>query len=71
MHLEVPTKHVFNTYYSSKKGSLTSSGDEPDLGHISSRDYGPFLPEGDEEIAWPSEDEVDDDEDSEGAPADI
>ena len=63
MHLEVPTKHAFNTYYSGQKGSLTSSGDEPVLGPISGRDYGPFMPEGDEEIVWPSEDEIDDEED--------
>ena len=47
MHLEVPTKRAFNTYYPGKKGSLTSSGDEPDLGPVSGRDYGPFMPKGD------------------------
>ncbi|KAK1588237.1 hypothetical protein Q3G72_021207 [Acer saccharum] len=44
MHLEVPTKRAFNTYYSGKKGSLSSSGDESDMGLISGRDYGPFMP---------------------------
>ena len=70
MHLEVPTKRAFNTYYSGKKGSLNGSGDEPYLGPVTGQDYGPFMPEGDEEIVWPSEDEVDDEEDNEGPPAD-
>ena len=69
MHLEVPTKHGFNTYYSGKKGSLSSSGDELDLGPVSGRDYGPFMLERDAEITWPFEDEVEDEEDSEGPPA--
>ncbi|KAK0585696.1 hypothetical protein LWI29_032630 [Acer saccharum] len=33
-----------------------------------SQDYGPFMPDGDEEIVWPSEDEIEDDEDSEDPP---
>ncbi|KAK1589424.1 hypothetical protein Q3G72_033930 [Acer saccharum] len=33
MHLEVPTKRAFNTYYSGRKGSFSGSGAEPDLGH--------------------------------------
>ena len=60
MHLEVPTKRAFNTYYSGQKGSLTASCDELDLGPVSGRDYWPFMLEGDEEIVWPSKDETDD-----------
>ena len=68
MHLEIPTKRAFSTYYSGQKGSFTRSGCEPDLGPVSGRDYSSFMPEGDEEIAWPSEDEIDDEEDSGDAP---
>ncbi|KAK1587115.1 hypothetical protein Q3G72_009687 [Acer saccharum] len=50
------------------KRSLTSTGNDPDLGPVSGRDYGSFMPTGDEEIAWPFEDEIDDEEDSGGAP---
>ncbi|KAK0589739.1 hypothetical protein LWI29_017917 [Acer saccharum] len=69
MHLEIPSKRAFNTYYSGQKGSFSGSGAEPDLGPVSYRDYGPFMPDGDEEITWPSEDEIEDEEDSEGPPA--
>ena len=58
MHLEVPTKRAFNTYYSGQKGSITGVGIEPDLGPVPDRDYGPFMPTKDEEIVWPSEDEI-------------
>ena len=67
MHLEVPTKRAFNTSYSGKKGSLISTGDVPDLGPVSGRDYESLKPVGVEEIAWPSKDEIEDDEESRGA----
>ncbi|KAK1591749.1 hypothetical protein Q3G72_012966 [Acer saccharum] len=44
------------------KASLAATGDEPDL-PVSGRDYGPFMPVGDEEIVWPSKDEIDDEKD--------
>ncbi|KAK0594154.1 hypothetical protein LWI29_010604 [Acer saccharum] len=44
------SKRVFNTYYSSQKGSFSGSGAEPDLGPVTGRDYEPFMPEGDEEV---------------------
>ncbi|KAK0574025.1 hypothetical protein LWI29_017136 [Acer saccharum] len=69
MHLEIPSKRVFNTYYSGQKGSFSGSGAEPDLGPVAGRDYGPFMPEGDKEVTWPSEEEIEDEEDSEGPPA--
>ena len=57
-----------------KKRSLTNTGDEPDLGPVSGRDCGLFMPAGDEEIAWPSkdkiEDEIDDEEDRRGCSSD-
>ncbi|KAK0575837.1 hypothetical protein LWI29_007971 [Acer saccharum] len=56
MHLEIPSKRAFNTYYSGQKGSFSGSGAEPDLGPVAGRDYEPFMPEEDEE-------------DSEGPPA--
>ena len=68
MHLEIPSKRAFNTYYSGQKGSFSGSGAEPDLGPIAGRDYEPFMPEGDEEVIWPSEEEMEDEEDSEGPP---
>ncbi|KAK0582818.1 hypothetical protein LWI29_029917 [Acer saccharum] len=68
MHLEIPSKRVFNTYYSGQKGSFSGSGAEPDLGPIAGRDYEPFMPEGDEKVTWPSEEEIEDEEDSEGPP---
>ncbi|KAK0599642.1 hypothetical protein LWI29_007231 [Acer saccharum] len=49
-------------------GSFSGSGAEPDVGPVTGRDYRPFIPDGDEEIVWPSEDEIEDDEDSEGPP---
>ena len=71
MHLEVPTKRAFNTYYSGWKGSFSGFSVEPDLGLVASKDYGPFMQDGDEVVAWPSEDEVDeDDEDGGDTPAD-
>ncbi|KAK0571694.1 hypothetical protein LWI29_020109 [Acer saccharum] len=69
MHLEIPSKRAFNTYYSSQKGSFSGSGAEPDLGPVAGRDYEPFMPEEDEEVIWPSEEEIEDEEDSEGPPA--
>ncbi|KAK0578549.1 hypothetical protein LWI29_012045 [Acer saccharum] len=69
MHLEIPSKRAFNTYYSGQKGSFSGSGAEPDLGPVAGRDYEPFMPDGDEEITWPSEEEIEDEEDSEGPPA--
>ena len=68
MHLEIPSKRVFNTYYSGQKGSFSGSGAEPDLGPIAGRDYEPFMPKEDEEVTWPSEEEIEDEEDSEGPP---
>ncbi|KAK0585815.1 hypothetical protein LWI29_034318 [Acer saccharum] len=68
MHLEIPSKRAFNTYYSGQKGSFSGSGAEPDLGPIAGRDYEPFMPEGDEEVIWPLEEEMEDEEDSEGPP---
>ena len=62
MHLEVPTKRASSTYYSGQKGSLTGSGAEPDLGPVAGRDYTPFMPEGDEDVVWPSEDEASEEE---------
>ncbi|KAK0575162.1 hypothetical protein LWI29_034824 [Acer saccharum] len=64
MHLEIPSKRAFNTYYSGQKGSFSGSGAEPDLGPVAGRDYGSFMPDGEEEVVWPSEDEIEDDEDS-------
>ncbi|KAK0599495.1 hypothetical protein LWI29_005832 [Acer saccharum] len=69
MHLEIPSKRAFNTYYSGQKGSFSGSGAEPDLGPVAGRDYEPFMPEEDEEVIWPSEEEIEDEEDSEGPPA--
>jgi hypothetical protein len=66
MHLEIPTKRASNTYYSGQKGSFTGSGAEPDLGPVAGRDYTSFMPEGDEEVVWPSEDEVSDTEEDSG-----
>ncbi|KAK0579175.1 hypothetical protein LWI29_022239 [Acer saccharum] len=37
MHLEVPNKRAFNTYYFGQKGSFSGSGVEPDLGPIAGR----------------------------------
>ncbi|KAK0588177.1 hypothetical protein LWI29_035418 [Acer saccharum] len=68
MHLEIPSKRAFNTYYSGQKGSFSGSGAEPDLGPVAGRDYEPFMPEEDEEVIWPSEEEMEDEEDSEGPP---
>ncbi|KAK0570632.1 hypothetical protein LWI29_004136 [Acer saccharum] len=68
MHLEIPSKRAFNTYYSGQKGSFSGSGAEPDLGPVAGRDYEPFMPEEDEEVTWPSEEEMEDEEDSEGPP---
>ncbi|KAK0582570.1 hypothetical protein LWI29_027180 [Acer saccharum] len=69
MHLEIPSKRAFNTYYSGQKGSFSGSGAEPDLGPVAGRDYEPFMPMEDEEIIWPSDEEIEDKEDSEGPPA--
>ncbi|KAK0572445.1 hypothetical protein LWI29_031558 [Acer saccharum] len=68
MHLEIPSKRAFNTYYSGQKGSFSGLGAEPDLGPIAGRDYEPFMPEEDEEVIWPSKEEMEDEEDSEGPP---
>ena len=71
MHLEVPTKRAFNTYYFGRKGSFFGFSAEPDLGPVTGRDYGPFMPDGDEVVIWPSKDEADeDDEDGGDASAD-
>ncbi|KAK4842321.1 hypothetical protein QYF36_019599 [Acer negundo] len=56
LKLHIDGVFTFNTYYSGKKGSLTSIRGEPDLGPITSRDYEPFMPMGDEEVVWLSED---------------
>ncbi|KAK0571519.1 hypothetical protein LWI29_017437 [Acer saccharum] len=77
MHLEIPSKRAFNTYYSGQKGSFSGSGAEPDLGPIAGRDYEPFMPTedeeviwpSDEEVIWPSDEEIEDEENSEGPPA--
>ncbi|KAK0606535.1 hypothetical protein LWI29_000268 [Acer saccharum] len=69
MHLEIPSKRAFNTYYSGQKGSFSGSGAEPDLGPVAGRDYEPFMPTEDEAVIWPSEEEIEDEEDSEGPPA--
>ncbi|KAK0576949.1 hypothetical protein LWI29_025733 [Acer saccharum] len=69
MHLEILSKRAFNTYYSGQKGSFSGSGAEPDLGPVAGKDYEPFMPEEDEEVIWPSEEEIEDEEDSEGPPA--
>ncbi|KAK0594645.1 hypothetical protein LWI29_033583 [Acer saccharum] len=68
MHLEIPSKRAFNTYYSGQKGSFSGSGAEPDLGPDAGRDSEPFMLDGDEEVTWPSEEEIEDKEDSEGPP---
>ncbi|KAK0576255.1 hypothetical protein LWI29_014559 [Acer saccharum] len=68
MHLEIPSKRAFNTYYSGQKGSFSGSGAEPDLGPVAGRDYEPFMPMADEEVIWPSDEEIEDEEDSEGPP---
>jgi DNA-binding transcriptional regulator YiaG len=65
MHLEIPSRRALHTYFSGRKGSFSGSGAEPDLGPVAGRDYEPFMPEGDEVVVWPSEDEIgDDDEDN-------
>ncbi|KAK0607586.1 hypothetical protein LWI29_017068 [Acer saccharum] len=69
MHLEIPSKRAFNTYYSGQNGSFSGFGAEPDLGPVAGRDYEPFMPDGDEEVTWPSEEEIEDEEDNEGPPA--
>ncbi|KAK0590680.1 hypothetical protein LWI29_030361 [Acer saccharum] len=69
MHLEIPSKRAFNTYYSGQKGSFSGSGAEPDLGLVAGRDYEPFMLVEDEEVIWPSDEEIKDEEDSEGPPA--
>ncbi|KAK0576713.1 hypothetical protein LWI29_022274 [Acer saccharum] len=69
MHLEIPNKRTFNTYYSGQKGSFSGSGAEPDLGPVAGRDYEPFMPTEDEAVIWPSDEEIEDEEDSEGPPA--
>ncbi|KAK1565768.1 hypothetical protein Q3G72_034514 [Acer saccharum] len=69
MHLEIPGKRAFNTYYSGQKGSFSGSGAEPDLGPVAGRDYEPFMPTEDEAVIWPSDEEIEDEEDSEGPPA--
>ncbi|KAK0585282.1 hypothetical protein LWI29_026227 [Acer saccharum] len=69
MHLEIPSKRAFSTYYSGQKGSFSGSSVEPDLGLVAGRDYGPFMPDGDEEVTWPFEEEIEDKEDSEGPSA--
>ncbi|KAK0595049.1 hypothetical protein LWI29_003019 [Acer saccharum] len=68
MHLEIPSKRAFNTYYSGQKGSFSGSGAEPNLGPVAGKDYEPFMPEGDEEVTWPSEEEFEDEKDNEGPP---
>ena len=68
MHLEIPSKHAFNTYYSGQKGSFSGSNAEPDLGPVAGRDFGPFMPDGDKEVVWPYKDEIEDDEDSKDPP---
>ncbi|KAK0581929.1 hypothetical protein LWI29_019678 [Acer saccharum] len=68
MHIEIPSKRAFNTYYSGQKGSFSGSGAEPDLGPVAGRDYEPFMPMEDEEVIWPSDEEIEDEEDSEGPP---
>ncbi|KAK0587795.1 hypothetical protein LWI29_029078 [Acer saccharum] len=50
-------------------GSFSGSGAEPDLGPVAGRDYKPFMPMEDEEVIWPSDEEIEDEEDSEGPPA--
>ncbi|KAK0575463.1 hypothetical protein LWI29_001021 [Acer saccharum] len=69
MHLEIPSKRAFNTYYSGQKGSFSGSGAEPDLSPVAGRDYEPFMPTEDEAVVWPSDEEIEDEEDSEGPPA--
>ncbi|KAK0593801.1 hypothetical protein LWI29_011015 [Acer saccharum] len=69
MHLQIPSKRAFNTYYSGQKGSFSGSGAEPDLGPVAGRDYEPFMPTEDEAVIWPSDEEIEDEEDSEGPPA--
>ncbi|KAK1584525.1 hypothetical protein Q3G72_033734 [Acer saccharum] len=69
MHLEIPSKRAFNTYYSGQKVSFSGFGAEPDLGPVVGRDYEPFMPDEDEEVTWPSEEEIEDEKDSEGPPA--
>src|SRR5579862_4608706 len=77
MHLEIPSRGGFNTYFSGLKGSFSGSSAEPDLGPVAGRDYGSFMPEEDEIFIWPSEDEIGDDDEDDGeedggdAPADI
>ncbi|KAK0604708.1 hypothetical protein LWI29_018564 [Acer saccharum] len=51
------------------KGSFSGSGAEPDLGPVAGRDYEPFMPTEDEAVIWPSDEEIEDEEDSEGPPA--
>ncbi|KAK1564453.1 hypothetical protein Q3G72_003572 [Acer saccharum] len=52
-----------------QKGSFSGSSAEPDLGPVAGRDYEPFMPMEDEEVIWPSDEEIEDEEDSEGPPA--
>ena len=50
MHLEIPTRCAFNTYFSSRKGNFSGSRAEPDLGHVTGRDYESFMSEEDEVV---------------------
>ena len=68
MHLEVPTKSAFNTYYSGVKGNVVGLGVEPDLGPIAGRDYEPYMSAGEEDLVWPSEDEIDEEDTEEDDP---
>ena len=42
MHLEVPSKCAFNTYFSGRKCSFSGSVAETNLGPVASRDYEPL-----------------------------
>ncbi|KAK0580489.1 hypothetical protein LWI29_002562 [Acer saccharum] len=59
---------VATTQHGNSTGSFSGSGAEPNLGPDAGRDSEPFMLDGDEEVTWPSEEEIEDKEDSEGPP---
>ena len=66
MHLKIPSRRAFNTYFSCRKGNFYGSGAKPHLGPMTGRDYESFMPEEDEVVVWPSEDEIGDDDEDDG-----
>ncbi|KAK0587621.1 hypothetical protein LWI29_025913 [Acer saccharum] len=69
MHLEIPSKRALTLTTRVRRAAFSGSGAEPDLGPVAGRDYEPFMPTEDEAVIWPSDEEIEDEEDSEGPPA--